>query len=435
MTDTTRTTTEPSPLSPATRIGSLPPSPRPGRGADEIGRWPSAAVIVVALAVAAGVATVAKHGPAGPWVIAVIALALAAAAGTGRLTLPANPLVRHLVVAVVGGALLLLFSDHVSAFSNFQMAEVAYYVPAIAGLNLLTGLNGQLSLGHGALMAVGAYTVALWMTHQPHAPIVGLLLAATLVTAVAGVVIGLAAARLRGPYLAGATLTVAVAVPEVANHFRSTLGGEQGLNVRPLGTPGWLAADFPPERWLAWVGIVVALLTLVLVANLSRSAVGRRFRAVRDDETAASLAGINVARTQILAFVISAAAAGLAGALLGLVTSVASPGAFGLFLSLSLLTAVVIGGIGSAAGPIWGAIALVFVPHYTDNLSKHFKFAPATKDNLPLAIYGLVLVVAMLLFPEGVQGGLRRLAALLPSREARARAQGETQPASIDLNR
>jgi branched-chain amino acid transport system permease protein len=168
---------------------------------------------------------------------------------------------------------------------------------------------------------------------------------------------------------------------------------------------------------LAWLAIVSGLVTLVLLANVTRSGIGRRFRCVRDDETSAALAGINVARTQILAFVLSAGCAGLAGALYGFWAALVSPGAFGLALSLALLTAIVIGGVGSLTGAVWGAIALVFIPKYTDSASKHFHLATTTANNLPLAIYGLALIAAMLLFPTGIQGALRRLARLIFSTE------------------
>jgi branched-chain amino acid transport system permease protein len=403
----TETASPPAPPSPA----AVTP-PRSTSQPGVVGPAPTVGVVILAMVVLVGLAQL--HGRPATFGIAVLAAVLAVAAFCGRLTLPANPLLRHLTVAVVGGALALVFADHVGAFSDFQIAQVAYYLPAVAGLNLLTGHNGQLSLGHGALMAVGAYTGALLMTHQPHVAIVVFLLAAVVVSAAAGAVIGVAAARLRGPYLAGATLTLAVGLPDLAIKFSKTLGGEEGLTVRPLAPPGWLSAGFAPERWLAWVGIVCCLVVLVLLANLMRSGTGRRLRTVRDDETAASLVGINVARTQILAFVVSAGCAGLAGALYGLANTVASPEGFTLTLSFALLTAIVIGGIGTLAGSIWGAIALVYIPHLTNSAANHFKLGTSVKGNLPLAIYGLVLVGAMLVFPEGIQGGLRRIARAIP---------------------
>jgi len=377
---------------------------------------PGGRSIVPTLGLAAGVLLAALgcahlHGQTATWAVGVLTVLAGALAYSGRVRLPADPLARHVLVATVGGVLVMLFADKVGTFTDFQISQVAYYLPAVAGLNFLTGLNGQLSLGHGALMAVGGYTTAVLMYHQDHVPIVVVLLAAVVVTGLAGAIVGVAAARLRGPYLAGATLTLAVALPEVATRYRTLFGGEQGLrNVpRPLTAPGWLSTSFSPERWLAWVGIVCGLVTLVLLANLMSSGLGRRLRTVRDDETAAAIVGTNVARTQVLAFVISAACAGLAGALYGFANNIVNPAGFSLTLSFALLTAVVVGGLGTLAGSIWGAIALVYVPRLTNGISNHFKLGTSVKGNLPLAIYGVILVVAMLVFPEGIQGGVRRL--------------------------
>jgi branched-chain amino acid transport system permease protein len=388
-----------------------PVAPAP-RSSGALGPLATAGVVVIALVVLWALAQL--HGRPATFGIGLLAAVLGVVTFSGRLALPATPLLRHLLIAAVGGALALVFADHVGSFTDFEIAQVAYFLPAVAGLNLLTGYNGQLSLGHGALMAVGAYTAAVLMVHQPHVPVIVLLFAAVAVTTAAGALIGVTAARLRGPYLAGATLTLAVAVPELATRYRTTLGGEQGLSLRPLTPPGWLSTSFSPERWLAWVGIVCGLVVLVLLANLMRSGTGRRFRTVRDDETAAAVTGTSVARTQVLAFVVSAACAGLAGALYGLANSLASPASFSLALSFALVTAIVVGGIGTLAGSIWGAAALVYVPHFTNTLSTHYKFGTSVKGNLPLAVYGLVLVAAMLVFPAGIQGGLRRLGGAIP---------------------
>ena len=375
-----------------------------------LGPGATAAVVVIAAAVAAILAAVGGNAPLAPWGVAIVGLLLAGATGTGRLWLPASPLLRHLLLAVVAFGFLLLFSDHVSAFGHYEIAQVAYFAVAVAGLSVLRGHSGQLSLGHGALMAVGAYAVAILMGHQPHVPIVVALLFGIIVTIAVGGVLGVAAARLHGPYLAGVTLTFALAIPEIATHYRSVFGADTGKPVRTLGVPGWLSTTFPPEKWLAWVCIGGALIALVLLANVVHSGRGRRVRCVRDDEIAASLAGIEVGRAKVLAFVVSAACAGLAGGLYGFWAGVVSPGAFALTLSLSLVTAMVLGGVGSLVGAVWGAIALVFVPKYSDSISKHFSLSVATKNNLPLAIYGAVLILAILAFPYGIQGGLRRLA-------------------------
>ncbi|MFG2012431.1 branched-chain amino acid ABC transporter permease [Micromonospora sp. NPDC048868] len=351
---------------------------------------------------------------------------------------PAGPrrgstLLRHLGLAVVAALLLVAASYGLEPFRNFQLATVAAYLCATAGLTVLTGLNGQLSLGHGALMATGAYTVALCQNAFADAGMTGGWLlpvslgAAVLAALAVGAVVGVAAARLRGPYLAGVTLAVAVVVPALTVTFDGVFNGEQGLAVPVEPPPAALGVYFPYERWQLWVTAAATLLALLLLANLVRSRYGRTFRAVRDDEVAARLAGIHVARTQVLAFVVSAAGAGLGGALLAVLAQSVSPGAFSLTLSLFLLMAVVIGGLGSLAGAAWGAVLLVALPDLTHAVTEQLTLSPAVaqrvEGNLPLAIFGLTLVVVMIAAPGGVQGLLSRLA-----RAFSARRPGRRRP-------
>lgn len=152
--------------------------------------------------------------------------------------------------------------------------------------------------------------------------------------------------------------------------------------------------------------------------NLVHSGVGRSLRAVRDDEIAASLCGLRVGRVQTLAFVLSAACAGLGGGLLAVVLQLAAPGAFQLSLSLSLLTAIVLGGLGSLVGAVWGAAVLVLLPGWTNDLAHSFSLSTKVSANLPLAIYGVVLIAAMLAWPSGIQGALRALLARARLRRA-----------------
>ncbi|MDR7274672.1 branched-chain amino acid ABC transporter permease [Catenuloplanes atrovinosus] len=300
------------------------------------------------------------------------------------------------------------------AFQNYQLATVAAYLCATAGLTVLTGQCGQLSLGHGALMATGAYTVALMQSAVGSLPLS--LAAGVAVTTAAGAVIGLAAARLRGPYLAGVTLAVAVVVPGITTMFDDVLGGDQGRTFYLAPPP--FGYDFPFERWQAWIALTAALLTMLLLGNLTASRYGRAFRAVRDDEVAARLCGIHVARTQILAFVVSAAAAGLGGGVLAVLALSVSPGAFSLTLSLFLVMAIVVGGLGSLAGAVWGAILLVALPDLTARVTEVFALPPALaqrlEGNLPLAVFGITLIVVMILAPGGIQGLVRRARSLLP---------------------
>jgi branched-chain amino acid transport system permease protein len=319
-----------------------------------------------------------------------------------NLRLPAQPMFRHLILAVAGGAVLYVITTQLTPFNDFQFGEIALYVIVLAGLSLLTGANGQISLGHGAFMAVGAYTVALLMTHTEMNFILELVIAVA-VAAAMGLVIGIPATRLKGPYLAGMTLLFALALPPIADKWSATFGGDQGLTTIVPTAPGTIN----PEEWLAWIQIIGAIITLVLLANLLSSRFGRSFRAVRDDEIAASLAGIHVARTKVIAFVVSAACAGLAGAFLGLSTGVVNTGEFPLTLSIQLLAAMVLGGTGSLMGMWWGAILLVYLPQWSTSLSGHFSLGSGVSAYLATIIFGVVLIVAMMAAPTGIQGGLR----------------------------
>jgi branched-chain amino acid transport system permease protein len=362
------------------------------------------------------------------------------AAGHLELRTGRGGLSRHRVSAGIAIAVVLFgVSYAVDPFRDYQLATAAAYLCAAAGLTVLTGLNGQLSLGHGALMAVGAYTVALVQNEfGDHQVSTGWTVGASLVAgvctaAVAGAVIGVAAARLRGPYLAGLTLVVAVALPAVATIFGSAFHGDQGLPVYLPPAPAALGADFPFERWQAWLALAAALLTVVLLSNLVRGRFGRALRAVRDDEVAARLAGISVARTQVLAFVVSAACAGLGGGMFAVLAQSVSPGAFTLTLSLNLLLAVVVGGLGSLAGAVWGSLLLVLLPWLTDTLTGDLALSPALRQrlagNLPLTIFGLLLIVMMIAAPGGIQGLLHRTAPWARGWRLRRRRRRAESPA------
>jgi branched-chain amino acid transport system permease protein len=321
---------------------------------------------------------------------------------------------RRLGVAIIVAAIVVFLSIKLNAFRDFQIAEIALEVIAVAGITVLTGLSGQISLGHAAFMAVGGYTTALLLLHLAW-PFYAVLVVAAAVTAVAGAVVGVAAARLRGPYLAGATLMLGVAVPAaIAYAWPATFGGDQGLIVT-FSTPAFLGANFPPTRWQAWVATLVALVVLVLLANLDHSRIGRNWRAVRDDDVAAALDGINVAAARIRAFVVSATCAGLAGALLAIVTLGVGPLDFSLTVSIALLTAAVIGGLGSLPGALWGSLVIVLLPTFATDVATSHGLSSGVGSSIPLAVYGAVLILVMLVFPQGIQGGLRRLLSLLVS--------------------
>jgi branched-chain amino acid transport system permease protein len=320
--------------------------------------------------------------------------------------LPEQPMLRHLVLAGAGALVLLAVTSAVGSYNDYQIAQIGIDAIAVGGLSLLTGSNGQISLGHGAFMAIGAYGAGMLLVHTT-LPIGLALLLAVVVSAAAGVVIGVPASRLRGPYLAGMTLALAIGLPAIPIKFASVFAGEQGLSVPPPVPP----AGIDPQRWLSWLTLLPVLAMFVLMGNLMRSRFGRAFRAVRDDEVAASLVGIRVARTQVLAFAVSAACAGLAGGLLGLTTGGVIPDAFSVGLSISLLAGMVLGGTGSLLGAWWGAALLVYVPQWSTSVTGSLGLSSGQSSNLALLFYGLVLVVVMLVAPYGIQGGLVRLVA------------------------
>jgi branched-chain amino acid transport system permease protein len=340
-----------------------------------------------------------------------------------------RPLVRILGAALVGAAIVVILSIKLDAFRDYQIAEVAVEATAVAGLTVLTGLSGQISLGNGAFMAIGAYTTALILLHLGW-PFIAALAVAAVITAAAGAIVGVAAARLHGPYLAGVTLMLGVALPSLAYVYPGFLGGDQGLTV-VYTTPGFLGANFPLYRWQAWVCSAVALGTLVLLANLGRSRVGRNWRAVRDDEVAAALAGVNVARARVLAFVVSATCAGMAGAMLAIITGLVAPGAFTITLSIALLTAAVIGGLGSLFGAIWGSLVIVLVPTYATDVATSHGLSSSVASNIPVAAYGVVLILVMLIFPQGIQGAVLRVLRLFGISSSRTRPPASVPDAGL----
>lgn len=343
-----------------------------------------------------------------------------------------STLLRHLALLVVGVLLVLGLTAVVADYQFVHLGVLGAYICAAAGLSVLIGLNGQISLGHAGLMAIGAYAVALLQGHFTHAGVTGFwvlplcLLTGVAAAAVAGAVIGVAAARLRGPYLAGATLALGVALPPITSHFDGVFNGDQGLSVPIEGAPASLGYNFSFQHWQAWIGLFCALLVLFFLANLARSGVGRHMRAVRDNEIAAQLAGVSVPRTQIMTFAVSSATAGLGGGVLAIMVG-ARPGAFDLVLSLTLLLAVVIGGLGSLPGAVLGSVLVVYLASFitgrVDGLGISAATAQRLTDNLPGAVFGLLLIVVMLALPGGLASLVRRF--LVPAVRPTTQPEGE----------
>ena len=305
----------------------------------------------------------------------------------------------HLPLFIIGGVVLYFLSGMVDELRVYQGASIAVYVIAISSLILLTGYSGQVSLGHGALLAIGAYSAAI-SKNEFGFPVLASFMVAVIITAAGGALLGAAAARLSGPYLAGTTLALAVGLPSLANQF-SILGGEQGLIFDVGFPPLSLGEDFTLYKWFFWIAALAALISMWLVNNILKSRYGRTWRAGRANEVSAQLAGINTGRSKVLAFTISAGIAGLAGALLSMTIGTVSPSAFPLALSFSLLTGAVLAGITTLGGVILGAFVLVAIPEVADVIAHRLGASEGVTTNLPGLIVSGLLILTVLFVPNG----------------------------------
>lgn len=305
----------------------------------------------------------------------------------------------HLIPFIIGGVILYFLSGMVDELRVYQGASIAVYVVAISSIILLTGYSGQVSLGNGALMAIGAYAAAV--AHNSwHLPIVVCFFIAVLAAALGGALLGAAAARLSGPYLAGTTLALAIGLPSLANQF-SILGGEQGLLFDVGFPPLSLGEEFTQYKWFFWIAALATLIMMWLLQNILRSRYGRAWRAGRGNEVAAQLAGINTGRSKILAFTLSAGLAGLAGALLAMTIGTVSPSAFPLALSFSLLTGAVLSGVTTLSGVMIGAVTLVAIPEVADVVAHKVGASESVTTNLPGLLVSALLILTVLFVPNG----------------------------------
>jgi branched-chain amino acid transport system permease protein len=297
-----------------------------------------------------------------------------------------------LAVVVVACALPFVLTN----FRLFQFTQVYIYAIAILGLNMLTGYNGQFSLGHGAFYAIGAYVSAIMMDRW-NVPYGWTLPVAGVLCLVVGFLFGLPALRLEGLYLALATFSLALAVPQILKYFEHWTGGSQGLVLTKPNAPFGLPLN--PDQWLYFMTLGVMVLLFWLGANLLRGRVGRAIVAIRDHHIAAEAMGVNTSLYKSLTFGVSAAYTGVAGALSASVIAYVAPDSFNVFLSITLLIGAVIGGMASISGAIFGALFIQFVPNWAQDISKA----------APWAIFGVFLIVFMYVMPFGIAGAIRLL--------------------------
>jgi branched-chain amino acid transport system permease protein len=311
------------------------------------------------------------------------------------------------VAVLVIAAALPLF---VSGFRLFQFTQVLIYAIALLGLNLLTGYNGQFSLGHGAFYGIGAYTSAIMIDRWG----IGYgwtIPAAGLVCLIVGFLFGRPALRLEGLYLALATFSLALAVPQVLKYFEDWTGGSQGIVLSKPKAP--LHLPLTEDQWLYFLTLGVTVILFVLAANLLAGRTGRAIVAIRDNHIAAEAMGVNNALYKSVTFGVSAAYTGIAGALSAIVVAFVAPDSFDVFLSITLLTGIVIGGFGTISGPIYGALFIQFVPNWAQDISKA----------APWAIFGLFLIGFMYVMPRGIAGFVH-LVWIRLTRRAVPRAEG-----------
>jgi branched-chain amino acid transport system permease protein len=331
---------------------------------------------------------------------------------------------RALIGLLVLIALAAVLPYLVSNYRVFQLTLVLVYAIALLGLNMLTGYNGQISLGHGAFYAIGAYCAAILMDKYG-VPYWATLPAAGAVCLLAGFLFGLPALRLEGLYLALATFALGVSVPQLLkyNPIEGWTGGVQGIVIIKPDPPEMLAAMGLPvnqDQWLYFFTLAVAIVMFALGRNLLRGRIGRAMLAIRDNHIAAQAMGINNSLYKALTFGVSAMFTGVAGALGAIAVQFVAPDSFNIFLSITFLVGIVVGGLASISGAVYGALFIQFVPNISDAISKA----------APWAVFGVFLIAFVYLMPAGVAGAVQLALARLRRRSSpQSQSGGTKQPA------
>lgn len=306
-----------------------------------------------------------------------------------------NHSTRTILAVALLAALLPLFAP---AFLTFQLTQTIGLGIALVGLNVLTGWAGQPSIGHGAFFAIGAYGTAMlvdaglpWWAALPLACAAGAAIA---------FVIGKPILRLEHTYLALATFAIALAVPQLVRNaaVERWTGGAQGLQLDRPAPPDWLAPWVGQDTWMYWVALVLAVAVVLGVQRLSRGRLGLELRALSDHPVAAGACGIDVAGSKAMAFVLSVVCACAGGGLYALNVQLVTPDSFTVFLSLTMVVGLVVGGPGTVLGPWIGAVFVQFVPSVADRIS----------TAAPWAIFGIAILLVVFVQPRGIAGLLSR---------------------------
>ena len=314
--------------------------------------------------------------------------------------------------------LLALMPSLVSDFHARELAYVGVFFIALVGLGVLTGYSGQISLGHGAFMAVGGYTTAILNADHGVRDLWTIPLAG-LVAGGAGLLVGLPALRLIGLYLALVTFGIAISFPQLLKKYEHFTGGTTG-KILNLPKPAF-GLHLTTNDWLFYLTWTIALVLLAAAWVLLRTRPGRMWQAVRDSEIAAASSGVRIATYKTLAFGVSASYAGVAGSLYAIASTYVSPDTYPISLSIILVVGLVVGGVGSLAGLIGGAALVYYLQNHADAVARWANHLPLlsvdpSKPGIPSVIFGAVLIVVMLVLPLGAGGLMARALRPLTSR-------------------
>lgn len=348
-----------------------------------------------------------------------VAIACVATLSVPRLKL-SHPVMARGALTLLALDVAIFITFFLNSSTNFDLATGAAMSITLLGLSFLTGASGQISLGNGAFMGVGAFVMAIWANHHATTPIVLTLGLAVACGALVGLLLGLPATRLRGPYLAGMTLAFAVAFIFILSSFSSWTGGDSGLQLPTEATaPRWLIGFFhagtspltTSTLYLTDVALVVAGIAFFFMANLFASRVGRAMRLIRDNEVAAELVGISLPRTRVVAFIVSSAYAALGGALFTLINNAVSPSTYSFALSVTILSLIVIGGIGTISGAVIGGVIYAFSSNVISWITTQTGLNPQGNfaGQLNAIIFGGLLILTMLFAPFGIAGAVKLL--------------------------
>lgn len=388
------------------------------------------------LGVAAGVAVLAVVGCFILLASVRDALALSIAivvvvAGGATITQPrlraTHPVVVRAAMSITVVVAALVATFYFSATTDYNLATGAAMSIVLVGLSFLTGASGQISLGNGAFMGVGAFVMAIWANHHATTPIVVTLGISVACGALVGLLLGLPATRLRGPYLAGMTLAFAVAFGAILNSFNSWTGGDGGLQLPTVATPPhWLISLFGRSTpllttntaWLTDITLVVTGVAFFFMANLFASRTGRGMRLIRDNDVAAELVGISLPRARVTAFIVASSYASLGGALWTLIDNSVSPATYSFALSITILSVIVIGGIGTIPGALIGGLIYAYSTNLITWITSQTGLNPQGNlaSQLNGIIFGGLLILTMLFAPLGIAGAVRHFWRLRASR-------------------